>query len=118
MTAFESLLTAWDGEQVAVRYEADLDTWMFIGVHSTRRGPTGGGTRMRSYASPEDALADVLELSSAMTRKFAVCDVARGGGKAVLAVPELPTGEARTKLLHRYGEFITRSAASTRARRT
>ena len=107
MTAFESLLTAWDGEQVAVRYEADLDTWMFIGVHSTRRGPTGGGTRMRSYASPEDALADVLELSSAMTRKFAVCDVPRGGGKAVLAVPELPTGEARTKLLHRYGEFIT-----------
>ena len=107
VTAFESLLTAWDGEQVAVRYEADLDTWMFIGVHSTRRGPTGGGTRMRSYASPEDALADVLELSSAMTRKFAVCDVPRGGGKAVLAVPELPTGDARTKLLHRYGEFIT-----------
>jgi leucine dehydrogenase len=107
VSAFESLLTAWDGEQVAVRYEADLDTWMFIGVHSTRRGPTGGGTRMRSYASPEDALADVLELSSAMTRKFAVCDVPRGGGKAVLAVPELPTGEARTKLLHRYGEFIT-----------
>ena len=62
MTRFESLLTAWDGEQVAVRYEADLDTWMFIGVHSTRRGPAGGGTRMRSYASPEDALADVLEL--------------------------------------------------------
>ena len=107
MTAFESLLTAWDGEQVAVRYEADLDTWMFIGVHSTRRGPTGGGTRMRSYASPEDALADVLELSGAMTRKFAVCDVPRGGGKAVLAVPELPTGDARVELLHRYGEFIT-----------
>jgi leucine dehydrogenase len=107
VTAFESLLTAWDGEQVAVRYEADLDTWMFIGVHSTRRGPTGGGTRMRSYASPEDALADALELSSAMTRKFAVCDVPRGGGKAVLAVPELPTGDARTRLLHRYGEFIT-----------
>ena len=52
MTAFEALLTAWDGEQVAVRYEADLDTWMFIGVHSTRRGPTGGGTRMRVYAQP------------------------------------------------------------------
>ena len=62
---------------------------------------------MRSYARPEDALADVLELCSAMTRKFAVCDVPRGGGKAVLAVPELPTGDARTKLLHRYGDFIT-----------
>ena len=42
-----------------------------------------------------------------MTRKFAVCDVPRGGGKGVLAVPELPTGDARTELLHRYGEFIT-----------
>ncbi len=107
MTAFAELLRAWDGEQVAVRYEADLDTWMFIGVHSTRRGPAGGGTRMRPYARPEDALADVLDLSSAMTRKFAVCDVARGGGKAVLAVPELPTGDARVELLHRYGDFIT-----------
>jgi leucine dehydrogenase len=31
----------------------------------------------------------------------------RGGGKGVLAVPELPTGERRTALLHRYGEFIS-----------
>jgi leucine dehydrogenase len=42
-----------------------------------------------------------------MTRKMAVCDVAMGGGKAVIAVPELPTGDARTELLHRYGDFIT-----------
>jgi leucine dehydrogenase len=106
-SAFEDLLRSWDGEQVAVRYEHDLSTWMFIGVHSTHRGPAGGGTRMRVYTRPEDALQDALDLSSAMTRKFAVCDVPRGGGKGVLAVPELPTGETRTELLHRYGEFIT-----------
>ena len=46
-------------------------------------------------------------LSSAMTRKFAVCGVPRGGGKGVLAVPELPTGDARRELLHRYGDFVT-----------
>ena len=62
---------------------------------------------MAVYADPEDALADALKLSAAMTRKMAVCDVAMGGGKAVLAVPALPTGEARTELLHRYGDFIT-----------
>jgi len=107
MSAFERLLKGWDGEQVAVRYEHDLDTWMFIGVHSTVRGPTGGGTRLRVYDAPEDGLADVLKLSAAMTRKFAVCDVPRGGGKAVLAVPSLPEGEARVALLHRFGEFIT-----------
>ena len=80
MSAFEHLLTGWDGEQVAVRYDAELSTWMFIGVHSTRLGPAGGGTRMRVYARPEDGLADALKLSSAMTRKMAVCDVPRGGG--------------------------------------
>jgi leucine dehydrogenase len=41
-----------------------------------------------------------------MTRKMAVCNVSMGGGKAVLAVPSLPTGEARVELLHRYGDFI------------
>jgi leucine dehydrogenase len=107
MSAFEDLLTGWDGEQVAVRYDADLATWMFIGVHSTSGGRSGGGTRMAVYARPEDALADALKLSAAMTRKMAVCDVAMGGGKAVLAVPALPTGEARVELLHRYGDFIT-----------
>ena len=61
---------------------------------------------MAVYAQPEDALADALKLSAAMTRKMAVCDVPMGGGKAVLAVPALPTGEARTELLHRYGDFI------------
>lgn len=107
MSAFEELLTAWDGEQVAVRYDAELDTWMFIGVHSTSGGRSGGGTRMAVYDRPEDALADALRLSAAMTRKMAVCDVAMGGGKAVLAVPELPAGDARTTLLHRYGDFIS-----------
>ncbi len=107
MSAFEHLLTGWDGQQVAVRYDADLATWMFIGVHSTHDGRSGGGTRMAVYADPEAALADALKLSAAMTRKMAVCDVAMGGGKAVLAVPELPTGDTRTELLHRYGDFIT-----------
>jgi leucine dehydrogenase len=106
MSAFEHLLTGWDGQQVAVRYDADLATWMFIGVHSTFDGRSGGGTRMAVYAAPEDGLADALKLSAAMTRKMAVCNVSMGGGKAVLAVPALPVGDARVELLHRYGEFI------------
>src|SRR6201990_3274302 len=106
-SAFEELLTGWDGQQVAVRYEADLNTWMFIGVHSTIDRRCGGGTRMRVSERPGDGLADALKLSSAMTRKFAAPDVPRGGGKAVLAVPALPEGEARRALLHRFGDFIT-----------
>ena len=106
MSAFERLLTGWDGQQVAVRYDAEFATWMFIGVHSTCAGRSGGGTRMAVYPAPEDGLADALKLSAAMTRKMAVCNVSMGGGKAVLAVPELPAGDARVELLHRYGDFI------------
>jgi len=63
MSAFEHLLTGWDGQQVAVRYDAEFATWMFIGVHSTANGRSGGGTRMAVYAAPEDGLADALKLS-------------------------------------------------------
>jgi glutamate dehydrogenase/leucine dehydrogenase len=79
---------------------------MFVCVHSTALGPAGGGTRMRVYEQPADGLADALRLSQAMTVKMAVANAERGGGKAVLAVPELPTGDARRRLLLRYGELV------------
>jgi leucine dehydrogenase len=41
-----------------------------------------------------------------MTLKFAAADIPRGGGKAVLAVPGLPTGDARRRLLLRYGDLV------------
>jgi glutamate dehydrogenase/leucine dehydrogenase len=75
-------------------------------VHSTARGPAGGGTRMRVYDRPSDGLADAMRLSQAMTVKMAVAVNGRGGGKAVLAVPELPTGAARRSLLLRYGDLV------------
>src|SRR5947209_19648478 len=80
---------------------------MFVGVHSTIFGPAVGGTRMRVYPTPADGLRDVLRLSAAMTQKLAGTGYPRGGGKAVLAVAgELPTGEARRKLLLRYGQLV------------
>ena len=103
---FEELLQAWDGEEAVIRFDAPTQTWMFVCIHSTRRGPAGGGTRMRVYETPADALADGMRLSLAMTQKMAVADAPFGGGKAVLAVPELPQGDARRRLLHRYGELV------------
>jgi leucine dehydrogenase len=47
-----------------------------------------------------------MKLSGAMTVKWAGADLPSGGGKAVLAVPELPTGDARKKLLRRYGDLV------------
>jgi leucine dehydrogenase len=103
---FEELLRAWDGEEAIIRYDRPTGAWMFVCVHSTALGPAGGGTRMRVYERPADGLADALRLSQAMTVKMAVANAERGGGKAVLAVPELPAGEARRELLLRYGDLV------------
>jgi leucine dehydrogenase len=61
---------------------------------------------LKTYPSPEDALRDVLRLSSAMTSKMAMAGVPFGGGKAVLAVPEVPRGVARRELMLRYGDLV------------
>ena len=104
---FEELLRRWDGEEAVIRFDAPSGAWMFVCVHSTVLGPAGGGTRMRVYPVPADGLADAMRLSQAMTQKMAAAGVARGGGKAVLAVPALPEGEARRALLLRYAELVT-----------
>jgi glutamate dehydrogenase/leucine dehydrogenase len=103
---FEELLERWDGEESVIRHDRESGAWIFVCVHSTALGPAGGGTRMRVYDRPSDGLADAMRLSQAMTVKMAVANAERGGGKAVLAVPELPTGEARRALLLRYGRLV------------
>lgn len=103
---FEELLRAWDGEEVAVRFDRASETWMFVCVHSTVLGPATGGTRMKVYAEPVDALRDGLRLSAAMTAKNAMAGLPLGGGKAVLGVPELLEGERRREILLRYAELV------------
>ena len=103
---FEDLLRRWDGEHVVARYDEPSGTWMLICIHSTRLGPAMGGTRMKVYASPAEALEDGLRLAGGMTRKLAVAGLPCGGGKAVLAVPSVPEGDERRRLLERYGELI------------
>jgi leucine dehydrogenase len=105
---FEDLIGTWDGELVAARHEGSAATWMFVCVHSTVLGPAMGGTRMKVYTSPHDALADGLRLAHAMTMKQAAAGLPFGGGKAVLAVPEVPAprSTARRDLMLRYGAFV------------
>ena len=112
--SFEALLAEWDGEHAIVRFDPESGAWMFVCLHSTARGPAGGGTRMRVYPIPADGLADAMRLSGAMTRKMAAAGMPGGGGKAVLAVPELPTGEPRKRLLRRYGELVASLGGSYR----
>jgi leucine dehydrogenase len=106
VATFEELLERWGGEQAVIRRDAASGAWMFVCIHSTRLGPAGGGTRMKVYETPAAGLADAMRLSGAMTAKLAMAGLPLGGGKAVLAVRELPTGDARRQLLLRYGELV------------
>jgi leucine dehydrogenase len=106
VTTFEELLERWDGEQAVIRRDAASGAWIFICMHSTRLGPAAGGTRMKVYDTPADGLEDAMRLSTGMTSKLAVADLGLGGGKAVLAVRQIPSGEDRRRLLHRYGDMV------------
>ena len=102
----EELLEGWDGEHTVIRHDPESGAWMIVCVHSTKLGPAAGGTRLKSYPAPADALHDAMRLAAGMTRKMAVVGLPCGGGKAVLAVPEVPLGDARRRLLERYGDLI------------
>jgi len=106
VASFEDLLESWDGEQVVIRRDRESGAWIFICMHSTQLGPAAGGTRLKVYDTPSDGLRDAMRLSAGMTAKLAVADLRLGGGKAVLAVPAIPTGDERRALLHRYAEMV------------
>ena len=105
---FEELLRDWDGEEVVVHRDEPTSSWMLIGIHDTTLGPAMGGTRLTSYHEPSDALEDVLRLSEAMTWKQAAADLPYGGGKAVIAVAEVPArgSDDRRALLLRYADLV------------
>jgi leucine dehydrogenase len=76
----------------------------FIAVHNTRLGPSLGGTRIFPYATPKEALDDVLLLAKAMTYKSAVAEDGLGGGKSVIIADPL---KAKTpELLHAFAEVV------------
>ncbi len=102
----DALLEGWDGEAVVLRYDRPTGARMLIAIHSSRLGPASGGTRMKPYADLALALADVLELSRAMTYKYAAANFPQGGAKAVIALPEDFDPRQRRELLRRYGMLI------------
>jgi len=102
----ESLLREWSGETVIVRHDRPTGAWILIAIHSTRLGPAGGGTRIKSYPNLQAALQDVFRLAEGMTYKFAGPGMPYGGGKAVIALPGDFDPQARPALLRRYGALV------------
>ena len=111
---FEDLIRDWPGRAVVIHYDAAEQAWMFIALHARRGGSSGGGTRMKVYPTPADGLLDAMRLSEAMSLKMAIAGAPYGGGKAVIAVPEIPVGEARRRLLLAYGDLVESLAGAFR----
>lgn len=76
----------------------------FIAIHSTALGPSLGGLRIYPYASKEDALNDVLNLSKGMTYKSAMAEIGLGGGKAVIIAD--PSKDKTEALLLAFGAAV------------
>ena len=91
-------------EQVVFCQDKPSGLRAIIAIYSTALGPALGGTRFYPYASEQDALHDVLDLSRGMAYKNALAGLDLGGGKAVIwGDPEQIKSEA---LLRAYGRFV------------
>ena len=93
-----------DHEQVVFCQDKPSGLRAIIAIHSTALGPALGGTRFHPYPSEEDALADVLHLSHAMSYKNALAGLDHGGGKAVILAD--PSRDKTEVLLRAYGRFV------------
>jgi valine dehydrogenase (NAD+) len=91
-------------EQVVFCHDAASGLRAIIAIHSTALGPGLGGTRFYPYASTDDALRDVLNLSRGMTYKNALAGLDLGGGKAVIVGD--PATAKTEQLLRGYGRFV------------
>lgn len=91
-------------EQVVFCHDQPTGLRAVIAIHSTRLGPSLGGTRFYPYASEDDAVEDVLRLARGMTYKSAAAGLDLGGGKAVILGD--PARDKSEALLRTYGRFV------------
>lgn len=74
-----------DGFEEVIKFSDDETGLLsIIAIHSTRLGPSIGGTRIQPYASFQDGLEDVLRLSEGMSFKTSFLDGRSGGAKSVI----------------------------------
>ncbi|PSR27032.1 MAG: leucine dehydrogenase, partial [Sulfobacillus benefaciens] len=93
-------------ENVVFCQDADTGLKAIIAIHDTTLGPAGGGCRMWTYSSYEDAAIDAMRLARGMTYKYAAAGVNLGGGKCVVMGD--PATDKSEALFRSLGRFIDR----------
>jgi leucine dehydrogenase len=103
---FLEAMAAHDHEQVIAFQNQATGLRGFLALHDTTLGPALGGVRIRTYATEEEALADALRLSRAMTYKAAISELPCGGGKTVILLDANLQREAAFEALGRMIESL------------
>ena len=91
-------------EQLIFCSDSETGLKAIIAIHSTLLGSALGGCRMYPYKTEEQALEDVLRLSSAMSYKAAMAGLKLGGGKSVIIAD--PEKDKTPELLWSFGAHI------------
>ncbi len=98
------LMKEYQCEELHFRYDQKTGLRTIIAINNTELADvTSGGARLYDYKTEDDALADVLKLSQAMTYKCAAADINLGGSKAVLWNTEK---QKSIDLLKIFGKFV------------
>jgi leucine dehydrogenase len=100
---FFSKLAEFDHEQVIAVQNNATGLRGFLAIHDTTLGPACGGVRIWHYANDEDALADALRLSRAMTYKASLAELPCGGGKTVILLRD---GLHRSEAFEALGQLV------------
>jgi valine dehydrogenase (NAD+) len=91
-------------EQVVFCHDPASGLRAIVAIHNTALGPGLGGTRFYPFATTDEAVRDVLNLSRAMTYKNSLAGLDLGGGKAVIIGD--PATAKTEALLRAYGRFV------------
>lgn len=94
----------FDFGEVHIKRLSDFQTFAFVAIHNTQRGPALGGCRFVHYDTADDGLYDAMRLARGMSYKAAMADLALGGGKAVIMRPTQT--HDRVALFKEFGLFV------------
>jgi leucine dehydrogenase len=96
-------MSVHDHEQVIAFQNRAIGLRGYLAIHDTTLGPALGGVRIWPYANEDDALADALRLSRAMTYKASLAELPCGGGKAVIIEH---AGLKRREAFEAFGQLV------------
>jgi len=90
--------------ELHIMQDKKIDFFSIICLQRFGRGPALGGCRFVEYESKEQAIADAVRLSNAMSYKAAVSGLPHDGGKAILVRPKKLID--RILLLKTFAQFV------------